>query len=214
MCYNKKKDRNIQAAKREVIPMEFDAFTGGVADGGLRTKNDIKILICYRLATLDAPFSKNDVIRVLQETALANYFEINDAFSSLLEMGNLETSDGQYFRLTESGRQISGNLYAMLPLSVRDKAIQAANQLRAQAKIEKENTVEIERVETGYQVTCHVSGGSLELMNFTVYVPDLYQARLVKRNFHKDPESIYRLLLAGVTGNKELAEGIFRDITR
>ena len=46
MCYNKKKDRNIQAAKREVIPMEFDAFTGGVADGGLRTKNDIKILIC------------------------------------------------------------------------------------------------------------------------------------------------------------------------
>ena len=171
MCYNKKKDRNIQAAKREVIPMEFDAFTGGVADGGLRTKNDIKILICYMLATLDAPFSKNDVIRVLQETALANYFEINDAFSSLLEMGNLETSDGQYFRLTESGRQISGNLYAMLPLSVRDKAIQAANQLRAQAKIEKENTVEIERVETGYQVTCHVSGGSLELMNFTVYVP-------------------------------------------
>ena len=178
MCYNKKKDRNIQAAKREVIPMEFDAFTGGVADGGLRTKNDIKILICYMLATLDAPFSKNDVIRVLQETALANYFEINDAFSSLLEMGNLETSDGQYFRLTESGRQISGNLYAMLPLSVRDKAIQAANQLRAQAKIEKENTVEIERVETGYQVTCHVSGGSLELMNFTVYVPDLYRMQL------------------------------------
>ena len=60
--------------------MEFDAFTGGVADGGLRTKNDIKILICYMLATLDAPFSKNDMIRVLQETALANYFEINDAF--------------------------------------------------------------------------------------------------------------------------------------
>ena len=46
--------------------MEFDAFTGGVADGGLRTKNDIKILICYMLATLDAPFSKNDMIRVLQ----------------------------------------------------------------------------------------------------------------------------------------------------
>lgn len=69
-------------------------------------------------------------------------------------------------------------------------------------------------MENGYNVTCHVSGGSLELMRFTVYVPDLYQARLVKRNFHKDPESIYRLLLAGVTGNKELAEGIFKDITR
>ena len=29
--------------------MEYDAFTGGVAPGGLRSKSDIRILICYML---------------------------------------------------------------------------------------------------------------------------------------------------------------------
>ncbi|MBR4888127.1 MAG: DUF4364 family protein [Clostridia bacterium] len=195
--------------------MEFDAFTGGVDFGGLRTKNDIKILICYMLCTLDAPFSKEDVVQVLQEQALANYFEINDAFSSLEEMNNIEKDEdtGDYTP-TATGRQISESLYAVLPLSVREKAIQAAMQLRAQAKIERENTVEIERTDNGYNVICHVSGGNVELMQFTLYVPDLYQARMVKRNFHKDPVSIYRLLLAAATGNRELAEDLFNTATR
>ena len=194
--------------------MEFDAFTGGVDFGGLRSKNDIKILICYMLCTLDAPFAKEDILRVLQDQALANYFEINDAFSSLEEMGNVtKVGDGNY-RVTATGRQISDSLYAVLPLSVREKAIQAASQLRAQAKVERENTVEIERTENGYNVTCHVSGGNVELMQFTLYVPDLYQARMVKRNFHKDPVSLYRLLLAGATGNRELAEDLFNSATR
>ena len=194
--------------------MEFDAFTGGVDFCGLRSKNDIKILICYMLCTLDAPFAKEDILRVLQDQALANYFEINDAFSSLEEMGNVtKDGDGNY-RVTATGRQISDSLYAVLPLSVREKAIQAASQLRAQAKVERENTVEIERTENGYNVTCHVSGGNVELMQFTLYVPDLYQARMVKRNFHKDPVSLYRLLLAGATGNRELAEDLFNSATR
>ena len=194
--------------------MEFDAFTGGVDFGGLRSKNDIKILICYMLCTLDAPFAKEDILRVLQDQALANYFEINDAFSSLEEMGNVtKDGDGNY-RVTAPGQQISDSLYAVLPLSVREKAIQAASQLRAQAKVERENTVEIERTENGYNVTCHVSGGNVELMQFTLYVPDLYQARMVKRNFHKDPVSLYRLLLAGATGNRELAEDLFNSATR
>ena len=29
--------------------MEYDAFTGGVVPGGLRSKSDIRILICYML---------------------------------------------------------------------------------------------------------------------------------------------------------------------
>ena len=39
----------------------------------------------------------------------------------------------------------------------------------------------IVRTENGYNVTCHISGGEMELMSLTVYVPDLYQAREVKK---------------------------------
>ena len=47
--------------------MEYDAFTGGVAPGGLRSKSDIRILICYMLKSVNAPLSGDDIIKVLQK---------------------------------------------------------------------------------------------------------------------------------------------------
>ena len=78
----------------------------------------------------------------------------------------------------------------------------------ASAKVERENTVTTARTENGYNVTCHISGGDMELMNLTVYVPDLYQARVVKKNFHRDPLRVYNLLLAALTGDDELTKNI------
>ena len=36
--------------------MAYDAFTGGVEPGGLRSKDEIRILLCYLLASVPAPF--------------------------------------------------------------------------------------------------------------------------------------------------------------
>lgn len=47
-------------------------------------------------------------------------------------------------------------------------------------------------------------------MQFSLYAPDLYQARLIKHQFHSDPECVYRILLAAVTGNADLAEDSIR----
>ena len=86
----------------------------------------------------------------------------------------------------------------------------AALNLLAQAKREKENRVVIKKTDAGYKVTCHISGGDVELMQFSLYAPDLYQARLIKHQFHSDPECVYRILLAAVTGNADLAEDSIR----
>ena len=56
------------------------------------------------------------------------------------------------------------------------------------------------------------SGGDMELMSFQLYVPDLKQARMVKRNFHQEPENVYRVMLALVTGNHELVAEILKDL--
>ena len=72
--------------------MAFDAFTGGIEPGGLRTKNEIRILICYLLASVNAPLSKNDILSIIQDNGLANYFEVTDALSELTEHGNVVTS--------------------------------------------------------------------------------------------------------------------------
>ena len=188
--------------------MDFDAFTGGIAPGGLRSKSDIRILICYILKSVQAPLSGEDIINILQEKALANYFEANDALSALEALGNIRREEDGTYVLEPQGESIADNLAVLLPLSVRDKAISAALNMLANAKVERENTVTTQRLENGYNVTCHISGGDMELMKLSVYVPDLYQARVVKKNFHRDPQRVYNLLLAALTGDDELTKDI------
>ena len=43
----------------------------------------------------------------------------------------------------------------------------------------------IEKIKNGYNVNCSVSGGDMELMKFSIYVPDIELARIVRKNFHK-----------------------------
>ena len=146
----------------------------------------------------------DDIIKVLQEKSLANYFEASDALSALVSLGNVTREEDNTYVLTKRGKSVADDLEQLIPSSVRDKAVAAATALLASAKMERENVATIVRTENGYNVTCHISGGEMELMSLTVYVPDLYQAREVKKNFHRDPQRVYNLMLAALTGDDEM----------
>ncbi len=191
--------------------MNFDALTGGVEPGGLRIKNDIRLLICYLLSSIDAPLSKQDLIQIMQENGLANYFEVIDALSEMLQKGTIDAAPVNHLQEEADcvicngvSRSIAKQLDSTLPISVRDRAVSAALALLAKAKREKENRVDIIETKQGYQVECHIADGAMDLMSFTVYVPDIHQARMVKEKFHKDPQRVYSILLASVLDDKEL----------
>lgn len=194
--------------------MNFDAFTGGIEPGGLRTKNEIRILICYLLTSIETPLAKEDLIGIISENGLANYFEITDAIAEMAEKGIIVISgkNSELCSATDTARMISKQLDSELPSTVRRKALCAAINLLAKAKRERENRVDIAAAEKGYRVTCHISGGSTDLMDFSLYVPDLAQANIVKENFHRSPESVYQMLLALVTGNQDIAAEILKDV--
>ncbi len=86
--------------------MEFDALTAGVKPGGLRSKQDIKLLICYLLSSIPQGLSKTDLINVLQDNNLANYFEVASAFDELLKQGNLTEAQEEetFYTVTASGK--------------------------------------------------------------------------------------------------------------
>ena len=192
--------------------MNFDAFSAGVEPGGLRSKNEIRILLCYLFSTVDAAFTKGEILTIMQENGLANYFEITDVLSELIERGTLVPSeDGKGYRAAEDARLIARQLDNVVPASARERAVSASLNLLARARREQENRVEIHPTDRGYNVECHISGGEMDLMSFSLYVPDQHQAQLVKENFHRDPQAVYRMLLALVTRNFELADGILRS---
>ena len=122
--------------------MEFDAFTGGIEPGGLRSKDEIRILICYLLTSVSAPLSREDILSIMQENGFANYFEVTDSLSELTENGNLQCAgDEPVYTATRQGQMIARQLDTALPFSVRRKAVAAALNLLARAKREKENRV-------------------------------------------------------------------------
>ena len=192
--------------------MNFDAFTGGVEPGGLRTKNEIRILICYLLTSIETPLAKDDLISIAVENGLANYFELADAIAEMTANGIIAVSGekGELCSPTEKGRMISKQLDSELPATVRHKALCAAISLLAREKRERENRVDISHEGKGYRVACHISGGETDLMNFSLSVPDLAQANVVKENFQQSPETVYRMMLALVTGDLDLAAEILK----
>lgn len=189
--------------------MAYDAFTAGVEPGGLRTKDEIRILLCYLLSSVNGPLSRDDILQSVQGLGLANYFELTDALQELTENGNLILQTDCY-TASPQARAIADQLDTALPLSVRDKAVRAGLGLQAQARREKENIVEIEKSPSGYCVQCHISGGKEDLMSFTLTVPDMRQAKLIKHNFQEAPENIYQMLLAMLTNDREMAVNLLK----
>lgn len=194
--------------------MEFDVLTAGVEPGGLRSKNDIKLLICYMLTNIKCSLSKEAVVSILQENKFANYFEANSAFTELIEDGNISKDpQNQYlYTVTDIGKLVSAQLDTALPISVREKALAATINLLAKVKRETENKVTITENSDGCYVNFNISGGDVDLLSLSLYVPDRLQAELVKHNFQEKPELIYECTLAVLTKNNDLIKNTLENI--
>lgn len=195
--------------------MEYDAFVEGIEPGGLRNKNDIGILICYMLDKINKPFLKDDLVELIQENGLANYFETNASVADLIEAGNVIYTDEEkkYIQTTKNGGLISKQLNTNLSLSVRQKAVGSIVKYMERCKVEHENPVSIKKApEGGYNVTFRITDGIRDLMSLTLFVPDISEANAVKRTFHKNPQRLYSIVLAGVIGEKNMIDEALKGL--
>lgn len=190
--------------------MRVNAFSAGVEPGGLRNSTDIKILICYIFSSLNKPLDKTNVIEAIQESNLANYFELNNAFAELIDQNNLLVDpETQKLTLTKSGKMIADQLETTLPISVRKQALNTTIKFLTNVKLKKENSATIKKDTTGYTITCCIPDGQIDLFSFNLHLPDKLQAELVKENFYNNPEIVYKSMLAVLTKDKELAKEVF-----
>ena len=194
--------------------MAFDTFDEGIALGGMRSKTEIRILICYLFRAVQSPMSKEMVVNALMEKGLANYFETTACFDDLLKNGNIAPAEdgGSLYRNTADGDMIATQLEDTLAPTVKARATECALSLLRQQRIENENRVSIDKCENGYNVTCTISGGDMDLLRFTLYVPDVAQARLMRKNFYKNPDLFYSVMIAMLTRNKRAVTDILDEL--
>lgn len=183
--------------------VEFDAFDNGIELGGLRNRDEIKLLICYLVKSVDRPITKQILNEALQENGLVNYFEINGALAELMKSGNITsefTEDDELLYITEKGKNAAEILETTLPKTVRERAINSAIRLMTIARREHENKIDIVKRESGgYDVTFTLFDKDEVLMQLTVFASDSMQAQTLKKNFLNDPVKLYSNILAALT---------------
>ncbi len=196
--------------------MAFDTFDEGIALGGLRSKHEIKVLMCYLFNSVKDKMSESVITEAIREYELANFFEVKAAFDELKHSENLaedEIVDGeQTYRLTDNGKLVAEQLESTLAYSVKEKALRCAVELLAERKTLRENFVDIVKTDDGFHVNCRVSGGDTDLFSFTLYAPDEEMAQLMKKNFLSYPVTVYKTMLALMTKNREAIDDALEDI--
>lgn len=195
--------------------MNRDVFSANVKPGGLVSRDEIMILVCYLLASIETGLSKEDIISTIDGNKIANYFEVANAISYLLKNKNIiYNEEEKLYIVSDSGKMIADQLDVSLPYSVREQVVTSAINLLAKHKRERENSVSINKTNNGYEVTCSIPGGDFDLMKINLYVPDLLQAKTVKKNFQNNPELIYQTLLSAFTANKDLIKESLEKLSK
>ncbi len=177
---------------------EYNTFFAGLETGGLRSKEQIILLICYLLMRMKQTPSRELVLRLMAEQGLANYFNVAEALEELREKGNLVTEEQERetrLWLTEKGRAAAQALEQELPLSIREKALEEAERLQLFMQREKEHRISITRQGEGYMVSLSVCSGGDTLLQLQLYAADREQAELIEYKFIQNPSGMYQDIL-------------------
>ena len=180
--------------------MSFNACVGGVQPGGLTNDFEVKILICYLLDNMEQPLSFDQLNEILQSTGLVNYFEFAESLSDLLKSGHLreETDDEgqQVYAITEVGSVTAQTFKKTLPLSVREKTIEAARHLAEVHKCMDEVEINYQSVPDGYILQMVMKDIGSDLLDMKVFLPTEEECLQVKERIESDPASLYANIVA------------------
>lgn len=181
-----------------------DAFTAGVEPGGLYSSQEVKILICYMLNSVGEPMPAKAIMDVLFGNGMANFFEISAALEDLQKLNHITETEPDVYRLSDTGKQVASTLYTRVPFTLRERSVKAAMHLLTRIRRERENSVDIKKIDHGREITCTINDTEHPLMSVTLRVADDLQAEMVKDHFLEDPTLLYRSIIAMLTGDAGL----------
>lgn len=179
---------------------EINAFGEGVTEGGLRNTTQIKILVEYVIESLKDSITSEMMVEAIITNNLANYFEVSQAISDLIENGCISVNDEMLLCLTDKGSESLKELVGVLPATVKERAISAAAAIQLKYRNEGSNKAVIVKSGEGYNVICNVLHNDAPVMSLTLYTTDFTQAENIKIKFMEDPAKIYATVISAIYG--------------
>ncbi len=180
--------------------MEFqNAFTAGLRPGGLTNDLEVQVFVCYLLKHIGIPATFDQLGEIVQTDGMVNYFEFVSAVSQLKQGGQLsvsQTDSGEVYVLTQKGKMTAESFEHLVPLSIRERGLEASASYFAHQRMLEENYAEIVKVQDGYQITLVISDVGSDLMRLSLFIPKEKQCEAIRRAFMKDPVRVYQSILA------------------
>lgn len=183
--------------------LRFDAFTGGVKNGGLRSVTSINLIVSYIVANLSNKVTAEVIVQAMSEGELANHFEVTNAISKLLKGGTIIENEDKTLRITDNTNASIDLIEKDLPYTVRTSSIHLCQKIMAKEKFRRENKVEINPAGNGYQVVMHINDNDTEFMTLSLHAVSIEQAELIKEKFISNPTSVYENLIEYIFANEE-----------
>ncbi len=184
--------------------MDRDAVSAGVSEiGGLFSRAEIRILICYIISAIKKPVPGRMLADTLHYEGIANYFEVSESIASLCESGQLEVynKDEDTYVITKSGRDIAETLKSSLSYAVKDRAYKAAIKMVSRFNNAKETDIKVTHEDGNTYITCSTVDNNITYMSIKVLVTDDEQAMTIRENFIDNPSAVYGELIKLLTQN-------------
>ena len=168
---------------------------------------DLKLLICYILASLGEPMAGDDLCNLLSADGLAGYFDLYDSLNDLCREGLLSpVSEG--YAVTPLGEQTASSFGRRLPAATCNRAVESCLRLLSNRRRHSETPCSVTPLPNGgFSVTLSVRDGSDSLLDVTLRVGDRLQADALVRRFENDPMLAYTGIIALLTGDLDSVGG-------
>ena len=183
--------------------------------GGLTTDYEIKILICHVLKHIERPMPVSALIELFVGEGIGNYFEAASAAASLVKSGHIAIGgcEGENcYNLTDLGESAAGTFEKTLPLSVREKAVDAANRYFIRRERRAHNKAEVQKADDGYLLTLTITDVGSDLLKLTILLPDEETCGRIRERFLDDPIVVYKGVVASLTGSFENVGALLDDV--
>ncbi len=193
--------------------MDNDAITAGVRLGGLNDRTQIKILLCYLLATLDRPITQDQLNARVCGQELVNYFEMQTALGQLVEQGLIEYGE-EGFSILPRGKEVASQLEGDVPDRIKKYAYNMALALVQYDALKKQNKVEIiPAPDKGYTLRCKLEDENFSIFSMDIHMPDKKIAELAARQFVLHGREIFNCILGIVINSPELYTDFLKELS-
>ena len=164
--------------------------------GFIHDKLEIKFLILYILARLEAPVDLDTLADLTLCDDGISYFAFSECAAELIASAHLKEEDG-CISITEKGLQNGRATESSIPSSVRRRAEENVMALaRLQRRSAMLKTEHLPRPSGGFTVKLALSDGLDEILSLELYAASEAQATAIQEGFRARAEQIHGQLIS------------------